>query len=102
MIVCTRCAAPNEDQSRYCLICGHKLQSGRIAWEEDLARPTEFAPQIDRQGTWFRNLLLRCLEVWGVIAVVGGAVAYGLATRTWWPALACGGLAAVLLRFRRY
>lgn len=101
MIVCTRCATPNEEQARYCIICGHKLQSGRAGREEAVSRTEELRPLDHGDGVWFRRLLGRCLEVWMAIAVLGGAVAYGLAARNWWPALVCGGLAAVFLLFRR-
>ncbi len=102
MITCSRCGTSNEEDARFCLFCGHKLQSGRVVSDDEgLPAPVELTPGLGGDGTWFRKLLLRCVEVWGVVLVLGGAVVYGLFTRTWWPALAAGGLAAVLVSLRR-
>ena len=102
MIVCNRCAAANHDQARYCAACGHKLQSRRPDPDEaGLPRPTELTPGLDGDGGWFGGMLLKCLETWLAIGLLGGTVAYGLFSRTWWPVLAVGAVSAALLLLRK-
>ena len=103
MIVCTRCGAANEDGDRFCLSCGRKLQSSRQALDDGsgLERPRDPLTPLDGTGGGgFLRLALRCLEVWGAVGLLLGSVAYGLATRTWWPVPVAGGLALLALLHR--
>ena len=83
MITCVKCGAQNEDESRYCLECGYKLQSDRQAGGED-AGWLELEERI-RGQFWTpdtRRAVRKYLEAWGLALGLLGL------------ALACSGMAS--------
>lgn len=86
MIICTGCGKKNEDDVRYCEKCGKKLQSSRMVQTES-NDPGGPLGQFRHKGIPTENRLsiLRMVEAWGYVAVLGGVVAACAVYRVWWP-----------------
>lgn len=95
MIVCTRCGSPNDDVSRVCMKCGHKLQSGRK--HHHLAETGEPLPREMRplKAPGLLSGAGKYLEAWVLVLVLGGAVGYALYSGSWVAVYVAGGATAL-------
>ena len=99
MIICTKCGCANEDQCHLCISCGHKLLSrsrpGPQSAGPGFLSPMESAPLPED----VRSVLMKMLESWVYIAVLGAAGIVCVIMQSLWPifpAAGAIGLAAFL------
>lgn len=102
MITCVKCGAQNEDEGRYCLECGYKLQSTRKAGLED--NGWDGLDEHIRESFWSQGggkALLKDLEAWG-LALALLALALTCADMSApWPLYLALPLAWLAARWRR-
>lgn len=104
---CTKCGTQSPDETRFCPVCGHKLQSGRGA---DAAGPEEggFGQRpgpsrlLDFQG-WSKpgRGLGPYIEASALALILAGGVAVCQFFGVLWPLYPLVGLCAVLAWLRR-
>ncbi len=105
---CTKCGTASPDETRFCPVCGHKLQSDRQAGEGEQASPGDPAGRrdgsrlLDFQG-WTRpgRGLGPYVEACVLAVILGGGAAACLLTGTVWPLYPLVGLCGLVIWLRR-
>ena len=105
---CNKCGAANPDSERFCLVCGHKLQSDRQAENgpvgpdgaDDATRPT--SRLLDFQG-WSKSGrgLGPYVEACAYGALLAAGVAWYLYSGMFWPLYPLVALCALVAWLRR-
>ncbi len=86
MITCIKCGAENEDEARYCLECGYKLQSERQAGGDDEGW-LELEERI-RSRFWNEHTVRtvrKDLEAWALALGLLGLAISCIQMQTPWP-----------------
>jgi uncharacterized membrane protein YvbJ len=84
-MICNKCGQENPDDLKFCLGCGHKLQSGRQTASVGEVLPDDLNFSLMGLGPSARRKARKHIEAWGVAVVLCGA-AYGLlAAKLQWP-----------------
>lgn len=102
MILCTGCGTRNHDESRFCEKCGKKLQSDYRPVEQgdDSCGPlTRF--QHNGVAPDLKNDLMRMLEAWGYVLLLGGVATGCYFYKTWWPMYPAIALIALVIWLRK-
>lgn len=106
---CSKCGAELPDQTRFCPVCGHKLQSDRLSGEEEPAAPDgpasgrDVPPRLlDFQG-WSRpgRGLGPYVEACLLAVILAGGAALCLYAQVLWPLYPLVGLCGLAIWLRR-
>lgn len=101
-MICNKCGSENPDDERFCVRCGHKLQSSRR--EDESPRSDSHwdrMPDLHLEPRFPKETLNKFIEAWVYILLLGGATGVAVWKGVYWPLYAIIPLVALIAWLRK-